>query len=148
MRRVALQLVLLVLCVAVWAADPPTVTVQQHPSPAIALDGRLNEPVWRDAPVLKLTQQSPKPGEPTQFDTEVRVIVAADRLYFGFACHDPQPKRIAIHTMQRDGDTNGDDSVSIVLDTYGDRRTGYFFRINAAGARTDGLIANAESASL
>ena len=31
--------------------------------------------------------------------------------------------------MQRDGDMTGDDTVSIVLDTYGDRRTGYFFRL-------------------
>jgi hypothetical protein len=30
----------------------------------------------------------------------------------------------------------GDDTVSIVVDTYGDRRTGYFFQINSAGART------------
>jgi hypothetical protein len=35
-----------------------------------------------------------------------------------------------------------------VLDTYGDRRTGYFFQINAAGTRVDGLISNPESASL
>src|SRR5437588_470476 len=48
----------------------------------------------------------------------------------------------------RDGDQSGDDSVSIVLDTYGDRRTGYYFQINAAGARVDGLIDNPQSASL
>jgi len=147
-RFEALQFVLLVVCAAARAADPPTVTVQQIPSPAIRLDGQLDEPAWRQAPVLKLMQQSPKPGEPTPFDTEVRVIVAADRLYFGFTCRDPDPRRIAVHTMQRDSDTSGDDSVSIVLDTYGDQRTGYFFRVNAAGARTDGLIAKAESASL
>ncbi len=43
-------------------------------SASIALDGRLNEPVWRNAPVLKLVQQSPKPGEPTPLETEVRVV--------------------------------------------------------------------------
>jgi hypothetical protein len=35
--------------------------------------------------------------------------------------------RIAI---RRDGDMPGDDTLSIVLDTYRDRRTGYFFQIN------------------
>jgi hypothetical protein len=34
----------------------------------------------------------------------------------------------------------GDDSIAIVLDTFGDRTTGYYFRVNAAGARQDGLI--------
>jgi hypothetical protein len=51
-------------------------------------------------------------------------------------CEDPEPARIAIHTMARDGRVVGDDSVAIVLDTYGDRRTGYFFRSNAAGSDT------------
>ena len=43
-------------------------------SASITLDGKLNEPVWRNAPVLKLLQQSPKPGEPTPLETEVRVV--------------------------------------------------------------------------
>lgn len=50
--------------------------------------------------------------------------------------------------MQRDGDVTGDDFVSVVLDTYGDRRTGYFVRVNAAGARVDGLLAGPEDPSL
>src|SRR5207248_11539370 len=74
--------------------------------------------------------------------------VTSDKLYFGFTCRDPQPKRIAIHGMQRDGDTSGDDTVSIVLDPYGDHRTGYFFLINSVGARVDGLISGPDGVSL
>src|SRR5215470_2100471 len=135
-------------CASAWANDPLTVTVTPTSSPAINFDGKLDEPEWREAPVFRLVQQSPRPNAPTRFDTEVRVIVAEDRLYFGFTCHDPEPQRIAVHGMQRDGDFTGDDTVSIVLDTYGDRRTGYFFQINAAGARNDGLISNAQNVSL
>ena len=97
---------------------------------------------------MKLTQQAPKPGQPTPYETQVQVIVTNDRIYFGFTCKDPDPRHIAIHTMRRDGDLTGDDTVSIVLDTYGDRRTGYFFQINAAGTRVDGLISTADSVSL
>jgi len=120
-------------------------------STSITLDGHLDEPVWRDAPVIKLVQQSPKSGEPTPYETEVRVVVTRDHIYFGFVCKDPNPRGIAIHTMQRDQnseDAKGDDTVSVVLDPYGDHRTGYLFRINAAGARTDGLVSDPESASL
>ena len=46
--------------------------------------------------------------------------------------------------MQRDDPMTGDDTVAIALDTYGDKRTGYYFRVNAAGARTDGLISGPE----
>src|SRR5512139_399207 len=101
----------------------------------IQLDGRLNEPAWRDAPAIELTQQKPRPGEPTPFRTLVRVLIARNVLYFGFDCTDPEPSRIAVHTMQRDAELEGDDNLSVVLDTYGDRRTGFYFQISAAGAR-------------
>src|SRR5205807_3601327 len=121
---------------------------------SIVLDGRLGEPEWRDAPVLRLVEQSPKPGAATPYETEVRIIVSDDRIFFGFQCKDPHPDRLSFHTMRRDetmgqdGQTHTDDTVSIVLDTYGDRRTGYFFQINAAGTRVDGLISTADSVSL
>lgn len=114
----------------------------------ITLDGKLDETAWSKAPVLTLTQQAPRPGQPTPYKTEVRILTSNDALYFGIVCRDPKPQAIAIHTQRRDGDQSGDDSVAVVLDTYGDRRTGYFFQINAAGARVDGLIDNPESVSL
>jgi hypothetical protein len=91
---------------------------------AIVLDRRLDEAAWQRATVMKLVQQSPKPGEPTPYETEVRVILEGDRLYFGFLCRDPEPQRIAVHSMTRDDPMTGDDGVSIVIDTYGDKRTG------------------------
>ncbi len=115
---------------------------------SIKLDGRLDEATWNDTGIVAdLVQQSPRPGEPTPYKTEVRVLILRDTLYFGFLCKDPEPGKIAIHTMQRDGLVGGDDTVGVVLDTYGDRRTGYSFRINAAGARIDGLIADPEHPS-
>jgi len=140
--------VVLLVCAVAQAAGPPVVTVRQNPSPEITLDGSLKETAWESAPVLRLTQQSPRPGAPSPFKTEVRIVVTNDKLYFGFTCHDPQPQRIAIHSMQRDGDMSGDDTVSLVLDPYGDHRTGYFFQINSTGARVDGLISGAEDVSL
>jgi hypothetical protein len=120
-----------------------------HPAGPIQLDGRLDEPSWRDAKtVVELVQQSPKPEGATPYRTKVRVLVLDNRLYFGFECADPHPEAIAVHTMQRDGRTEGDDTVAVVLDTYGDQRTGYFFRVNAAGARVDGLIAASEQPKL
>jgi hypothetical protein len=98
--------------------------------------------------IVELVQQSPKPGAPSPYRTRVRVLVLDNKLYFGFDCTDPAPSKIAVHTMQRDGRLEGDDTVAVVMDTYGDHRTGYFFRVNAAGARVDGLIAGSEQPSL
>ena len=125
-------------------AQPELPAVGAGVSPgSIRIDGLLDEPAWQAAGVIgDLTQQSPKPGEPTPFRTEVRVLADREHLYFGITCEDPDPSRIAVHTMQRDGNMSGDDSVSIVLDTFHDHRTGYIFEFNAAGARLDGLISD------
>ncbi|HEY3439639.1 MAG TPA: DUF5916 domain-containing protein [Paludibaculum sp.] len=120
-----------------------------RPAGSIQLDGKLDEPAWREAKmVIDLVQQSPKAGGPTPYRTRVRALMHDNKLYFGFECTDPVPRAISIHTMQRDGKMEGDDTVAVVLDTYGDRRTGYLFRANAAGARVDGLIAGSEQPSL
>ena len=129
------------------ASSFPNVAAGRSDSP-IRLDGRLDELAWRQAGVIAdLPQQSPHPGEPTPFKTEVRVLIVGNTLYFGFLCTDPEPGRVSVHSMQRDGDTDGDDTVAVALDPYGDRRTGYGFKINAAGARLDALINDPQNVS-
>lgn len=124
------------------------VLVAEKPSGDIHVDGKLEEQAWdQTLNRIELVQQSPQPGIPTPFRTTVKVLATRGYLYFSFHCEDPDPSRIAIHTMQRDGNLRGDDSVTIVLDPYGDGRTGYYFQINAAGARVDGLISGPESSS-
>jgi hypothetical protein len=137
----------LFVTISLFATTPPSITAK-HISSSINLDGKLDEPEWQQAQSIELIQQAPNPGKPTPYRTEVKVLVSGDAIYFGFICHDPNPKAIAVHTQRRDGDMIGDDTVSIVADTYGDRRTGYFFQINAAGTRVDGLISGPETASL
>lgn len=133
------------LCAIVSSAQ--TKALVQATSETIQLDGILDEVFWQTAQRMELTQQAPRPGQPT-FRTIVRLAANRENLYIAFECIDPEPAALAIHTMQRDGDVSGDDFVSVALDTYGDRRTGYFFRVNAAGARVDGLIAGPEDPSL
>lgn len=130
------------------AAELPVVTAVA-PTSAIRLDGVLEEPAWQAAAVIPdLTQQAPKPGEPTPYRTEVRVLVDSRNVYFGITCFDPNPAAIAVHTMLRDGDIIGDDRIAIVLDTFHDGRSGYFFQVNSNGARVDGLISGPGELSL
>jgi hypothetical protein len=124
----------------------PKVHARQATGP-IVIDGKLNEPAWQDAEVMHMTQQSPHAGMPTPYVTDVRVLIWKDALVFGFTCHDPNPKEIKVHSLTRDADQTGDDTVTVLLDSFGDKRTGYFFQINEAGARLDGLIAGPLSAS-
>jgi len=120
-----------------------------HTDSTIHLDGKLDEPAWQHAGIIAdLTQQSPHPGEPTPFHTKVFVLTTNHALFIGIQCTDPDPTKMSAHTMQRDSEMDGDDKVAILLDTFGDNRTGFIFQVNPAGARTDGLISGAESMSL
>lgn len=128
---------------------PPSVAAAPAAGP-IVLDGSLDEPAWTEAGTIPgLAQQDPQPGRSTPFDaTRISVLASGDTLYFGVVCPDPEPGKISVHTLQRDAEMEGDDTVALVLDTFGDGRTGYLFRINAGGARQDGLISGPEESSL
>src|SRR3954453_9338216 len=108
MRALALFfLVFLGLAGGLWAVEPgaaPLVTAGPLAGP-IVLDGRLDEPAWADAGVIPaLIQQDPAPGNPTPFTTRILILADAQTLYLGVLCTDPEPDRIAVHTLQRDGD--------------------------------------------
>src|SRR5262249_37339793 len=118
----------------------PVIEARTAPDQAMVMDGALDEPAWKDAPALTLTQQNPHPGQPTPYTTTVRVLRGRDHLYIGISCADPQPDRASLHTLQRDGDQSADDSVMVVLDTFGQRKLAYVFQVNAGGAKADGLI--------
>jgi hypothetical protein len=122
-------------------AGPPQVEAVRAQGP-IRIDGRLDEADWKRAGrIADLTQHSPHPGEPTRYRTEVLLLRDADTLYIGFRCFDPEPGKITLHSMRRDvDDPFGEDFVTIAFDTYGDRRTAYFFDIRASGGISDGLI--------
>jgi hypothetical protein len=128
------------------SAQRPTVVARPATGP-IDIDGKLNEPDWQTAEPMLLTQQSPHPGESTPYKTEVKVLIYHDALIFGFQCRDPNPKAIQVHTLTQDGDPSGGDSLSVVLDTFGDKRTAYYFQINASAGRLDGLIAGPDDFS-
>ena len=129
-------------------AQQPSIRAAVIQNEDVRIDGRLDDAAWASATPLTLTQQSPHAGAPSPYATTLRVVADRAHLYFGLTCHDPAPERISVHTMQRDGDMSGDDSVAVVLDTFGDQRSGYYFRINTAGARDDGLVATPEDIPL
>ena len=139
----------LLCAAALGAAQEPAATSRVVAAPLtgpIVLDGALDEPDWQGAGSLELTQQDPIPGGPTAFRTEVRVLVSEEFVYLGLIATDPEPHRLRVSTYERDADLSLDDNFAFVLDTFGDGRTGYAFVVNAAGARTDGLIASRDRA--
>ena len=73
--------------------------------------------------------------------TEVWIFADRDHLYIGVRCHDSQASRIVANDMRRDGRNIGqNDNLSIVIDSFYDRRNGYEFLVNAVGGMADAQI--------
>jgi hypothetical protein len=105
----------------------------------IHVDGKLDEPVWNNLePATGFTQTEPNLGAPVSETTEARIFYDDDNIYFGFRCYDSQPGKVIRRLGAHDAFTNSD-SVDILLDTFRDRRTGYYFSLNARGVQFDAI---------
>ena len=107
------------------------------------IDGYLDDDAWHLAkPAGDFLQKNPNENIPHTQRTEFRVVYDDNALYIGVWCFDDEPGRIIAHNMERDGHMRFEDVVNITLDTFLDRRNGYYFSINPNGARGDATISN------
>src|SRR5512140_739191 len=104
----------------------------------IAVDGRLDEPVWARAAVLTdFSQYSPVDGVPAEDSTEVRVWYSGSAIYFGIRARE---RHGTVHATVADRDhISGDDNVTILLDTFHDGRRAFLFEVNPLGIQADGI---------
>ncbi len=107
----------------------------------VNLDGRLTEPFWAYADTAgDFTQQEPvEGGEPSE-RTIIHVAYSQTHLYIGARFYDSDADGILAYQRQRDASLSTDDRFMWILDTYASGRSAYFFEINPAGLRGDGLI--------
>ena len=96
------------------------------------VDGRLDDAVWDEAvPVDGFIQRDPDYWMPSTERTVAKIIYDDDSIYFAFECYTSENYRLVANNMRRDSEIWGDDNVQLLLDTYNDRQTGFFFFINA-----------------
>ena len=128
------------------AAAPGSATAVHavRASGAVSIDGRLDEPAWSGAiPIAGLTQRVPREGAEPSESTEIRVLFDDDAIYVGARMYDRAPDSVAAVLARRDRAVSADRFV-LFLDSYHDRRSGFFFGINAAGTLYDGTLYNDE----
>src|SRR5688572_17348241 len=107
---------------------------------AIAVDGVLDEAVWGSAPKIgELIQRQPNAGQPPTEKTEVTLVRDQDNLYVGVVAYDSEPEKVLGTQMARDGIVTSDDRIEILLDTFRDQRSAFYFATNPSGALVDGL---------
>ena len=129
----------LLLCIA---QGPPTAAAHVVAIPPI-IDGRLNDPAWRDAePISGFIQRERYEGQPVTERTEVRIISDGQALYVGAWLYDRDPGGIIAGEKVRDGDISKSDYFGILLDTYHDRQNGFVFTTTPAAIEYDAQVVN------
>ncbi|MEO8201097.1 MAG: DUF5916 domain-containing protein [Gemmatimonadota bacterium] len=116
----------------------PTVTIPRVET-EIAVDGVLDEPVWKQAARLTgFSQYEPVDGRPAEEQTEILVWYSPSAIHFGILAYDAQPGAIRATRADRDN-IDSEDQVTIYLDTFNDRRRAFFFSVNPLGIQQDGV---------
>jgi len=127
--------------VAAAAPGPRVVQAARRRTP-VELDGDLSDAAWADAaPISGFHQREPDEGAPATEPTEVRVLYDDDALYVGARMSDSAPDSIVGRLARRDNWVVSD-RFMVFLDPYHDRRTGFYFGVNAAGTLYDGTMMN------
>ena len=108
------------------------------------VDGVLDEPVWGQATQLSgFSQYQPSDSRPAAERTDVLVWYAPDAIYFGIVAHDRDPSSIRATVADRDN-LDREDSITIYLDTFNDRRRAFFFAVNPLGSQQDGVYSEGQ----
>jgi hypothetical protein len=111
---------------------------QLAPADKIVIDGKLDEPAWKNAEhKSNFIEKEPYPLIPTSDDTEFAVLFDEENIYIGAWCWDSKPDNIVAYLSPRG--TYGADNLQLFIDSYNDDRTGYKFVISPTGVQGDEL---------
>ncbi len=121
--------------------DPETfhaIAVRLPKGLAPRIDGHLDDPVWQLAPAQgHFIQREPNPGEPISERTEFRILYDDRKIYFALWAFDSEASGIRASEFKRDSGLAKGDQMRIVIDTFHDRRNGFYFATNPLGALKD-----------
>ena len=111
----------------------------------VNIDGNLDEAVYRElTPISDFIQQIPDEGAPASERTEAWVFFDDDNLYVAARNYESVPEVDWVaNEMRRDTfQLRTNDSFSVMLDTYLDRRNGAAFLVTPIGGFSDFAISN------
>ena len=107
------------------------------------IDGRLDDDVWRAAPVhAGFLQRRPNEGAAAAQPTEVRILYDDGAIYVAARMAEEDPAKIKRELSRHD--EGGSDLFLIALDTYHDHIGSFGFAINPSGVRFDAITSKDE----
>lgn len=121
-------------------APPKKVYTAKHINPhPPRIDGKLNDPVWVNAPWEgDFIQRKPLEGEAPSQKTAFKIVYDQSNIYIAIRSYDTEPTKI-VRRMARRDNLEGD-WVKVDIDSYHDLRTAFSFAVNAEGVKFDEVI--------
>ncbi|MEK7263392.1 MAG: DUF5916 domain-containing protein [Bacteroidota bacterium] len=107
----------------------------------ITIDGVLSENIWMREAISGFIQKDPNEGAPATEKTDVWVAYDDEALYVAARLYDSHPDSIVSRIVRRDDFTNAD-WFYLGVDSYHDKRTGFFFGVYPSGSLIDGVHYN------
>ncbi len=105
------------------------------------IDGRIDPIEWQLADSISgFIQLEPQKGIPSSRETVVYAAQFDKKLYFAFKCYVNNEGEINARIQRRDQVNDSDDIITVLLDTYNDRRTSLIFIVNPLGTLADAKI--------
>jgi len=103
------------------------------------IDGQIVDACWTDRnPVSEFFQYDPFNGQAASEATQVWATYDQKYIYFAFFMKDEQPDKIWAEMTPRN-DFENNDSITLILDTYNDRRTSITFTVNPKGIQKNSV---------
>ncbi len=143
MKNIILSLILVFVIlncnIEAKITQPPVQAIKT--TTEIKIDGILNEDVWKRIPIENFTQKEPDEGKESKEKTNVWIAYDDANIYIAAKLYDSMPDQIDRSLSRRDGSFDTD-IFMVYLDTYNDKRTGYYFGVNPGGSILDGTVYN------
>ncbi|MBS1733313.1 MAG: carbohydrate binding family 9 domain-containing protein [Bacteroidetes bacterium] len=138
----------LLICVVLSATanaqiEKRKLAIKRTHSP-IKIDGVLDEPAWKDAPLAdKFVELKPVPFRKEFPDnpTEIYFLYNNEGIYVGGYLHEKNKDSIATELAGRDGFGNND-FVGVIFDTYKDKLNGFEYFVTPLGEQWDAKSSN------
>lgn len=117
------------------------ITAYKLENQAVTFDGKLTEDCWQNNSIHEFTQKDPLEGAKESEKTDVWIAYDDKNLYVAARLSDSKPDSIDAGLARRDWYFDSD-WFYFFVDPYNDKKTGYYFKVNAGGAMGDGVLYN------
>lgn len=121
---------------AAWPASAQELEIPRIHG-VVTVDGVPTEAAWAEATVLPMTMFEPEFGSPIERASTVRIAHDGEFLYASGVFEDDAPVRA--HSLIRDYYAE-DDLFNLIIDSFDDDETAFWFLVTPAGTRIDGAI--------